>query len=152
MKKITVRDAYLALSNASGIKVGDTVKVLRKAKTNELGWNNSWNSNMNGYVGRTFQVQRLDDGRGFRLSDGSTGTDCYSFPFFVLEKMPKPKPVVPTEKTISISGATVRLTYSTLSDRVLSHVTDDRLSVTDLKDIIKEANKFLKQHRDASKA
>ena len=144
--------AYVKLSNASGIKVGDTVKVLRKAKDDEMGWDNSWDSDMDGYVGRTFQVQRLDDGRGFRLSDGSTGSGCYSFPFFVLEKMPKPKPVVPTEKTISVSGATVRLTYSTFSDRVLSHVTDGRLSVTDLKDIIKEANKFLKQHRDAIKA
>ena len=34
-------EAYITLHNASGIKVGDKVKILRKAKDREMGWENS---------------------------------------------------------------------------------------------------------------
>ena len=36
---MTIKEAYEILQEASGIKVGDTEKVLRTAKVGEMGWN-----------------------------------------------------------------------------------------------------------------
>lgn len=152
--------AYVKLSKASGIKVGDTVKVLRKAGTREMGWSNLWDSNdggpeisdsMDNCVGKTFKVTAVAVGADGIVLEG-TG---YCFPFFVLEKMPKPKPVVPKEKSIQVNGALIGLKLSSSGcDRINIHIDEAgyRFGVNDLKDIIREANKFLKQHRDAIKA
>jgi hypothetical protein len=154
-----LQSAYIALSKASGIKVGDTVKVLRKAKSNEMGWANWWDSgnggagvaaSMDNCVGKTFTVSDIGHGTDGIVLEG-TG---YCFPFFVLEKMPKPKPVVPVEKCIQVNGALVGLKLPTSGERIIIHIDEAgyQFGVEDLKDIIKEANKFLKQHRDAKKA
>jgi len=154
-----LQSAYDTLAKASGIKVGDTVKVLRKAKNDEMGWNNTWDSgwtggngvsdSMDNCIGKTFKVSRLEGSAGITLE--GTG---YSFPFFVLEKMPAPKPAVPTEKKLLVHGAIVRLTYSFDTDRVVAHIDHAGYQFDDaaLKEMAKEANKFLKQHRDANKA
>lgn len=83
---VTIQDAYLALQEASGIKVGDTVRVLRKAGNEEMGWASEWPSScMDKYVGETGVVGECNDSCGFRVQfpDG----EGWSFPFFVLEKV-----------------------------------------------------------------
>lgn len=80
-----------AFVKATNLKVGDTVKVLRTAKTDEFGWDNAWVSSMNACVGKQFTVYSVD-GDGIGLDDGS---HC-SYPFFVLEKQksnPMPTPI-----------------------------------------------------------
>ena len=76
------REAYLVLHKASGIKPGDTVKVLRTAKSCEMGWNSGWDPRMNDLVGRELNI--LTDHR-----DCGFSVDGYRWvlPFFVLEKV-----------------------------------------------------------------
>lgn len=74
-------EAYLAMQEASGIKVGDTVRVLRKAADFEMGWGQVWDSpKMDDYIGRECEVTSVD-GRSGVIIGG------WCFPFFVLEKI-----------------------------------------------------------------
>jgi hypothetical protein len=85
MNTMTLRDAYLALQEASGIKAGDTVRVLRKAGDFEMGWGQVWGPDMDKCVGESVVVESNDASAGFcaRSSNGF----CYWLPFFVLEKV-----------------------------------------------------------------
>lgn len=79
----------------NGIKVGDYVRVVRKADSHEDGWNNGWVDNMTYWVGKVFKVNYFNDTAGIQLLD-NCGADCgavASFPYFVLEKVkPEYKP------------------------------------------------------------
>jgi hypothetical protein len=78
---MTLQDAYLAMQKASGIKAGDTVRVLRKAADFELGWGQVWDSpKMDDYIGQECEVTSID-GRSGVIING------WCFPFFVLEKI-----------------------------------------------------------------
>jgi hypothetical protein len=82
-------DDYLAGHKASGIQVGDWVKVKRKAESNKAGWALSWMSpEMDFFVGETFQVKNDDGPQGFALYGVVHGR--WDFPYFVLEKVLKP--------------------------------------------------------------
>jgi len=78
-----INDAYLKLHRACGIKVGDKVKILRKAKTQEMGWDNAWVEPQNKTVGKILEVTGDSDDKGFYL-----GSSIYAYPFYVLEKIP----------------------------------------------------------------
>lgn len=81
MNTKSLQDAYLAMQEASGIKVGDTVRVLRKAAAYEMGWGTGWvDGAMDSYIGREWQVTDVAGAEGVTLG----GSWC--FPFFVLEK------------------------------------------------------------------
>lgn len=86
--------SYEALQNKCEIEVGDIVRVLRPAKSGELGWGDKWTPSMYAFVGKTARVTRkfrdgimckgIEDG----INDGIY--DCgWVFPFFVLEKLEK---------------------------------------------------------------
>lgn len=77
-------EAYLVLQKASGIEAGDTVRVIRKAKTREMGWCNGWNDEMDKAVGKEWIVTGCNDKQGMLLS-----CDWYSYPFFCLEIVEK---------------------------------------------------------------
>ena len=72
-----------------GIGVGDKVKVLRRAKTEEMGWEAQWQPEMDGYVGGTFKV--------FDILHNRYDLGNFWFPFFVLELIEKApaKPELP---------------------------------------------------------
>lgn len=82
---MNTKQAYKTLQKASGIKVGDTVRVLRRALSYEMGWGTNWVSDMSKYIGRDFKVSRVHD------TDGVLLNDKWLFPFFVLEVV-KSKP------------------------------------------------------------
>ena len=67
-----------AIIKATGLKVGDTVKVLRKAESYELGWKTCWVSMMNPSVGKEYKVRKID-------SFGATLNDGHFFPLHILE-------------------------------------------------------------------
>ena len=75
-----IEEAYQAMQVECGIEVGDTVKVLRKAKTREMGWKNSWTEEMDGLVGEEAEVVAIRE-YGIWLKNSLW------FPFFVLEKV-----------------------------------------------------------------
>lgn len=83
---MTIKNAYLTMQEASGIKVGDTVRVLRKAVDEEMGWGNSWKSpEMDKHIGETGIVDWCEGTTGFSVRFGCER--AWSFPFFVLEKI-----------------------------------------------------------------
>ena len=73
------QEAYSTLQRASGIKVGDTVKVMRKAKTYEMGWTTNWAPEMDKLVGEKFKVIAVNNGDGVLIKDK---TKHWFFPFF----------------------------------------------------------------------
>lgn len=85
---------YLRTHLRSGIKPGDCVAVLRKAKSGEQGWDNSWTYLMDAYVGKILKVREDDGCRGFVLEPPKELGDCTAglgFPSFVLVKVIPPE-------------------------------------------------------------
>lgn len=74
-------EAYTQAQDASGLKVGDKVKILRKANTHECGWYNSWLFDMDKLVGETEVIDSIST-YGIRFK-----SKPYEYPFFVLEKV-----------------------------------------------------------------
>lgn len=81
--KITFSKSYLELHNESGLKVGDKVKVVRKATNREQGWDNSWTTDMDVCVGNYYEINYDGEHTGFALN--CIGN--FNFPYFVLEKV-----------------------------------------------------------------
>lgn len=75
-------DDYLAGHKASGLKVGDRVRVMRKAKDREHGWEAVWLHSMNGMVGRNVTISEDGGVIGFKIENAN-----YSLPHFILEKV-----------------------------------------------------------------
>ena len=82
---MTIKEAYQKMQSESGIGVGDTVKILRGAKTNEMGWNNGWVSKMDKHIGKLGIVIYIDTS-GINLD---VEGDRWVYPFFVLELLKK---------------------------------------------------------------
>jgi hypothetical protein len=98
--------SYLEGHKNSGIKIGDRVKVLRKANDEENDWSNAWVDNMDKYIGQIVMV--LDDGNllGFQIGN-------YHFPYFVLEVVDGKKvAVVTTKSSCPQCGGEMRDKYS----------------------------------------
>jgi hypothetical protein len=75
-------DEYLEEQKKSGLKVGDTVRVIRVAGTREAGWCNSWVPVIMGdMVGKMGKITSIDGVCGIGLSHE------YDYPYFVLEKV-----------------------------------------------------------------
>lgn len=101
---IAAEQSFIKLFN---LKVGSTVKVLRKAKNHEAGWKNSWNdANMSKQVGKTLTVRSLpskSNATGVFMDDG------YYYPFYALEVFTKPNVEVKLDSgsyTAIINGST----------------------------------------------
>lgn len=73
-------ESYLDGHRASGLKVGDRVRVTRKALDREGGWDNDWTSDM--LDGAILTIESDNKERGFRM-----GEDTFCYPYFVLEKV-----------------------------------------------------------------
>ena len=78
----TLGEAYATMQTAFDAKVGDEVKVLRKAKSKENGWGQVWSKmGMDSTVGKTLKVKMIHPSDGYLLEND------YYYPFFVLEPM-----------------------------------------------------------------
>lgn len=78
--------AYIECQEASGLKVGDKVKVLRIVEDHEDGWTNGWVPEMDSMVGTICTITSINEFGGVSLSGKGRGN--WGFPFFVLEKVP----------------------------------------------------------------
>ncbi len=85
------RVSYLAGHKKCGIKIGDKVKVKRKAESWESGWGNSWTDCMDSAVGRIGKVEGDNKMYGFCLAfrppKSKPDPSGFSFPYFILEKV-----------------------------------------------------------------
>jgi len=80
-----IKEAYIVLQNASGIKKGDTVKVIRSYKSEELGNPCEWVPHMDETVGLTGVVRLVYP--DYIVVWFESIQDYWSYPFFVLEKL-----------------------------------------------------------------
>ena len=92
---MNLQEAYRVMQKASGIEVGDTVRILRKFKNCELGsdcctWDSG--SSKKKMQGQTEKVNKV--------VSRSIWIDNYEFPFFALEIVEKAK----SEKMITVRG------------------------------------------------
>lgn len=92
--------AYKLMEKNCGLKEGDKVRIMRKAKTRELGWNNVWVEPMDNVVGKEATVDSVSKhGLGIRFKGMP-----YYYPWFVLEKIASAPPkIVIDGKEIEIS-------------------------------------------------
>jgi len=92
--------SYLERHKACGLKVGDRVRVTRKAKDNEDGWENPWLIDKDPMVGKTYPITKDDNSCGFELDNIAWA----HFPYFVLEKVEEEKKVYTKEGGINPDG------------------------------------------------
>jgi len=83
----TKEEKYLEKQALCGFNVGDKVEVLRKAKSRERGWPNSWVEEMNCRVGRTGRISGISRS-GITLNFPRSSFDL-DYPFYVLKKVQK---------------------------------------------------------------
>jgi len=100
--------AYEVLAKEMDLKPGDTVKILRSAKSYELGWQNTWTPSMTDSIGKIMEVV-TDDEFGVKLSDH------LSYPFFVLKVVSR-APVI----KVTLDGRIVPL--DSLSDETIKDI------------------------------
>lgn len=79
-----LRDSYMNLHKASGIKAGDRVRILRNPHVGEIAWTNKdWSFSV-GAPGNEARVASDDGLNGFILD----GAGIYAgYPFFCIEKI-----------------------------------------------------------------
>lgn len=93
----TAEQEYQAKQGESGFKIGDRVRILRKANSHESGWGTVWLNCMDALVGKVGTIEDATFEDGFRIKvPGETG--CYYFPYFVLEKVSKRKMAAPRKR------------------------------------------------------
>ena len=83
---MTEQEKYLEGHRNCGIKVGDRVRVTRKAESRKAGWDNWWEEGMDEFVGETVIVLVDWENHGFRCVQPE-GYEFFVFPYFVLEKI-----------------------------------------------------------------
>jgi len=122
-----LKEAYLKMQDNCGIEEGDTVRVLRKAKDREMGWETCWIELMNEAIGNTYKVMRKNGAFGIRLDFKNSG--CWLFPFFVLELVEKKKEHKSTNQLILMKAILV----IAKNEELMNHV-----EMQDLEQRIKE--------------
>lgn len=84
---MTPTEKYLKGHLESGLRVGERVKITRRAKGYEGGWVNEWISElMDRHVGCSGTIVYDEECGGFKVSIGG---DVWCYPYFVLEKVNK---------------------------------------------------------------
>lgn len=98
----------------NGLKKGDYVKVVRKAKDYEDGWDGRWTKERDDFIGKVIPVSDIGESTGVILSYCCCDWAGYDFPYFVLEKVePEPR-YVPFESPQEFISA-----YSKASKEVM---------------------------------
>jgi Mind bomb SH3 repeat domain len=70
-------------------KVGDSVRVLRRARTHEKGWENSWVSEMDKAVGKIGRVMHVSSIFAHDVLVKVPGAGSWSYPNFALKRVVK---------------------------------------------------------------
>ena len=80
--KKSAKTMYVVGQRQSGIQIGDTVRVIKKARGQQDGWGLQWTQHMDSTVGKEYVVERggAQEHYGFKLKD----TSC-TYPYFVLQ-------------------------------------------------------------------
>lgn len=87
---------------ATGVKVGDKVRVIRVIKGHEQNWNDTWGDYNNNTVGSIFEISKIDEA-GIRDKNNK-----YWHPYFCLE----PAPAVKLPEAIDLDHVPSRMGLS----------------------------------------
>lgn len=98
----------------NGLKKGDYVKVIRKAKDYEDGWDGRWTKERDDFIGKVIPVSDIGESTGVILSYCCCDWAGYDFPYFVLEKVEPEPEYVPFESPQEFISA-----YSKASKEVM---------------------------------
>lgn len=91
MNKDTMCRVYQDAQKSCGLKVGDYVRVTRKAEDYEAGWSACWNGKfMDKTIGMVGRIDALNLASIKVVFDKSIN-DWWDYPYFVLEKVPAPE-------------------------------------------------------------
>lgn len=96
------RQEYIDGQEASGIEVGDTVRVVRKAESYEAGWRHAWFGAMDDIA--EFIVLEINSDGGM-LHKTDQGMNWY-YPYFVLEITKKADGTVPSKTLAEVEELT----------------------------------------------
>lgn len=100
----------------NGLKKGDYVKVIRKAKDYEDGWDGRWTKERDDFIGKVIPVSDIGESTGVILSYCCCDWAGYDFPYFVLEKVePEPK-YVPFESQHEFISAYYKANKEIITD------------------------------------
>ncbi len=81
---MNLKETYLKKQAESGLKLGDRVRITRKADSHEQGWDNGWEPKpMDDAVGKIVIVKEVTS-----VGIGFVGYPCW-YPYFILEKVPE---------------------------------------------------------------
>lgn len=71
----------------NGLKIGDTVKITRKAEDWEEGWNNVWVPGMAEAFDNVGTIENFgDNGIGIEIKFDDTQPNHFMYPYFIIEK------------------------------------------------------------------
>lgn len=105
-REMDIKEAYRVMQKASGIEVGDTVRVIRRFKEGEMGSPvatcNSKNSAADDRI--TGEVKSSTN-TAINVQCGQSYGGLWHFPFFALEVVEKNKP----EKMVDVDGKKISL-------------------------------------------
>ena len=93
-----LKEAHRIMQQNCGINIGDTVRVVRRAKSREMGWTAIWLEDMDKAVGKEGVVGNIynsEDILGIAVLH-------YNFPFFALEKVESAQPVTVRDKVMAL--------------------------------------------------
>ena len=109
---MTEQEKYIADQKASGIEVGDTVRVVRKAESRSRGWTATWVCEMDENVGRKMKV------RGLYESQEVNGINLgLNYHYFVLEIIKKANGTKPNNTNSERNSNMI------IQEQTVSHVT-----------------------------
>lgn len=92
MSTNTMKQVYLLAQEHCGLKIGDCVKITRKATSLEGGWCNTWDRYNQECVGKTGKIKMFENyGILVDVQIAENVTYALAFPYFVLEKVEKHK-------------------------------------------------------------
>ncbi len=112
---------YIQNERYSGFKVGEKVRIKRKSYgRHENGWQNSWISDMDKYVGKVVTISEIHSLRESSSIDyqssGISFNECAcGFPYFILEKIDKPIITPISKREFKIGNETFMLPEAIIS-------------------------------------
>ncbi len=92
--KVNLYKKYIDGQKKREFKKGKFVRILRKARSKERGWQNVWSREMSKYVGQIGRIESViqtTGGIGITFNKGSENERFFHFPYFILRKVTKPK-------------------------------------------------------------
>ena len=100
----------------NGLKKGDYVKVTRRAKDYEDGWDGRWTKERDDFIGKVIPVSDIGESTGVILSYCCCDWAGYDFPYFVLEKVELEPKYVPFESPQEFISAYNKASKEVMSD------------------------------------